>query len=289
MSRFFKAFFGLAVLGQAATAFATNPQFMPGDACFPVVLTKEVAEQMANSGDELHLNYHGLSGGGFFCGSVGYREIILQDVPAEWHERIVEVYTALRVRWPRHIEQSYKANGDLDFEYETNGFVVFVQNRSLDFDKYRVGFRYNEDWMDAWPNDPELPTFAKYQPHFNGFDDVAEDWRNAKHVEALTVRFPEPDKDAAIEVERRYGRGPVVGSAKDLCLVILPEDNLKLHRLRYSKELFNEAPERFAPTHDKLIVFDSRGVWRSKREDEKKKYQIKAWNRESEIQGWPDE
>ena len=276
------AFSVLMVHCQIQSAHATNLWFMPGDACFPAVLDKSFAEEFGESKHNLRVDYASLRGGGYFCGYAGFDVIEIQDVPDVWSDRIREIYTALRVGSPRRVEQEFDTNGKVERETESNGFLMFVQNGSFDIDKFQLGFRYNEDWRDDFPGDKNRSYL--YQPYFAHRSDIIEDWGNSKHVSPLKVQFPEPDKSAPTDFENRFDKGTMTGSAKDLMLVILPDENLERHLLRQSSNVdfisATESRKGLGP----LIVMNAKGVWLYRR-DKERIYRATPWNKTLNIHG----
>lgn len=278
MSGFRAILVGVVVACLHAPVSATNVKFMPGDAFFPSRLTKDVVEKLKNSANEFLLRHEPPTSGGALCGYSGYSSIQITDVPKSWPDQMKEVYTALRYSFPRNITEIYDEAGEIDYVDEANGFWILVYNKNFDFNRYRVGLRYNERWFDPPAREKTvfnvLDYFRPYVPSATG---VAEDCRNAVRVEGLQVKYPDLGERQA-EAAGELIETPVTVSAKDVRILLIPEQNLELY--------FGMRKLEFDDRRCNFVVFDNDGVWQFYL-NSKGSWESVPWKREFETKRIP--
>ncbi|MCA8996410.1 MAG: hypothetical protein KDA80_05490 [Planctomycetaceae bacterium] len=163
--------------------------FIPGDACFYTTITDSVIEHVESEG-ELLFDYNLPPNGVGFNGFAGFRQLRITGDSKKLAAQLRKVYDSLRSRHPQNVEIRFSANGDR-IEREINGFLAYIYPRDFSFDKYRVGLLYNEKWHSLAENDEEKSFVAReYNCHVQSHDSVVEDWKNAKEVNGLEVKFP---------------------------------------------------------------------------------------------------
>ncbi|MCP4813330.1 MAG: hypothetical protein GY888_12520 [Planctomycetaceae bacterium] len=183
---------------------ANNNYFLPGDSFFHAVLTEAVLADIAKSKSPVfkydrpdHLN-------SFFCGYAGFEQLQVKDMSPAIKKNLTVLYRHLREAYPLQIEliQETKlvrdASGGFDNEVKTgkmlrremNGFSMFFYNADFDADRYRLGLKYNENWVE------QVVAFGHRQEHvqFEFFvreeEAILSDWRDCRLVKPLDVISP---------------------------------------------------------------------------------------------------
>ena len=183
---------------------ANNNYFLPGDSFFHTVLTEVVLVEMEKSKSPVfkynrpdHLN-------SFFCGYAGFEQLQVKDMSPAIKKNLTMLYRHLREAYPLQIEliQETKlvrdASGGFDNEVKTgkmlrremNGFSMLFYNADFDADRYRLGLKYNENWVE------QVVAFGHRQEHvqFEFFvreeEAILSDWRDCRLVKPLDVISP---------------------------------------------------------------------------------------------------
>jgi hypothetical protein len=183
---------------------ANNNYFLPGDSFFHAVLTEAVLVEMEKSKSPVfkynrpdHLN-------SFFCGYAGFEQLQVKDMSPAIKKNLTMLYRHLREAYPLQIEliQETKlvrdASGGFDNEVKTgkmlrremNGFSMLFYNADFDADRYRLGLKYNENWVE------QVVAFGHRQEHvqFEFFvreeEAILSDWRDCRLVKPLDVISP---------------------------------------------------------------------------------------------------
>jgi len=183
---------------------ANNNYFLPGDSFFHTVLTEVVLVEMEKSKSPVfkynrpdHLN-------SFFCGYAGFEQLQVKEMSPAIKKNLTMLYRHLREAYPLQIEliQETKlvrdASGGFDNEVKTgkmlrremNGFSMLFYNADFDADRYRLGLKYNENWVE------QVVAFGHRQEHvqFEFFvreeEAILSDWRDCRLVKPLDVISP---------------------------------------------------------------------------------------------------
>ena len=221
----------VAVWQQPTTGSANNNYFLPGDSFFHTVLTEAVLADMEKSKSPVfrydrpdHLN-------SFLCGYAGFEQLQVKEMSPAIKKHLQTLYQHLRKQHPLQIELAPEtklvrdASGEFDKEVKTgkmlrrelNGFSMFFYNADFDANRYRLGLKYNESWVE------EVVAFGHPQEHvqFEFFvrDEKAilSDWRDCRLVKPLDVISP------PIKIRRSSNPLPPMTLKSKVRIFVLPE------------------------------------------------------------------
>jgi hypothetical protein len=117
-------------------------------------------------------------------------------------------------------------------DVEINPFLLLVYKKSFDVRKFKVGLKYNENWMNPVKVQRLMAAgvdYVRVDPPYSPIFDVAgaveEDWRNAKRVEPLPL-----------EVETQMNGDEMIGSIPS---VEFPEIELYILSSESLSDFFN--------------------------------------------------
>ena len=149
---------GLAVLFSLLTllspAHATNDNFLPGDSFFPSkVLYKNLQRQEQEAEPVYYYNYICELA---FCGYAGYSQLKLDKQNEQLAKNIRKAYLHIRKSQPIRLRpkknaklpQKKQGTPNLDNFYETNGLSIFFYNEDYDWQRWKIGLKYNENWRE---------------------------------------------------------------------------------------------------------------------------------------------
>lgn len=184
-----KRIFRLAVtilISMVNVAVGGEPGFMPGDAFFPTYITKTAVEETlaaAKAGEPLTFAYrapeHEMGSGGW----AGFFRMQIRGNQKELAEAIHRIYFSLRTENRRETAETMNSAGEVTETYETNGFLMFVYNRSFDPSEFPLGLKYNESWPTE--NRGIYSNFLVQQKA------VIDDWRFSSRVDGLAAALPD--------------------------------------------------------------------------------------------------
>lgn len=182
----------LVASGLGAFACAVNPEFMPGDAFFHSILTKQSLSSFGDERIAIEYSYPGHTA--TFCGYAGFNKLAITGNTAPLADRIKQVYNALRISFPREV--SIDADGE---QTELNGFHLFVYPKEFEWSQSLVvGVKYNEEWkslpdegLDSKSREwgPPITHVGRYTSFLHAAEAVVHDWRYGPEVPGLPVTY----------------------------------------------------------------------------------------------------
>lgn len=140
--------------GMSQIACGVNLSFMPGDAFFHARLTRESVEKLTSK-HPLELIYDYDLKSGTLGGYAGFANLAVENATDRLKQDLKTLYSTLRVSFP--LELRMRAEKE-QAPVELNGFHLFVYNRNVDFNKQRIGLKYNEAWMNLPPEALNSPS-----------------------------------------------------------------------------------------------------------------------------------
>ena len=184
----------------ATPALATNRGFMPGDACFHSILTKDPLAALAES-EEATVPFVRPKGEQFaFCGYAGYWSLQLPPNSDPLIKNLNTLYTELRRYSLRELQESVNADGKT-VQSETNGFHILIYNHDFDPLKYNIALRYNETWSDDESSFGPNPRITRLESYVVDRVAFSNDWRDAKAVPPLRATHPPiPDQEKRMKL-----------------------------------------------------------------------------------------
>ena len=174
-----------------AGVLANNNLFLPGDAFFPTVLTKDDVEalQTTKTGERT-FTYSSFGGyEGAFCGYAGYDNANIPAIDNEFAKNLSTVYTQIREFEDRQFVER-RRDGKSEF-IETNGIRVLFYPPEFEFPRHQLGLRYNENWVS------EAVKFGHQKEHLRlcclipDPAAVERSWRDAEAIPPLKTRLPD--------------------------------------------------------------------------------------------------
>ena len=179
------SFFGTAV------SIANNNLFLPGDAFFPTVLTKErIASMRATKSGARTFEYIAPDVEGVaMCGYAGYANATISSVDDAFAENLDRVYLKiLGLRGRSLIERT--ENGKTTIT-EQGGMRVLFYPSDFDFQVNRIGLKYNENWVEESKKFGHEKEHISYSSLINQAEAVAISWRDASDVKGLQAKLPD--------------------------------------------------------------------------------------------------
>ena len=188
------AFAMIVVLG-VLHSYANNNLFLPGDAFFPTLLTKDGIAKMraSKSGDRIFEYVATDEEGGAMCGYAGYANANIPAMDDAFAKNLEQVYlkiTGLRGR--NLVERTENGKTTLT---EKGGMRVLFYPSTFDFQQHRIGLKYNENWVAETKKFGHEKEHIIYGSLIDRADAVAISWRDASDVKGLEVKLP----DVALE------------------------------------------------------------------------------------------
>jgi hypothetical protein len=137
----------VAIIASSASVLANNNLFLPGDAFFPTVLTKNDVEalQTTKTGERTfaYSSFDGYEAA--FCGYAGYPIANIPAVDDIFAKNLAAVYARIREFDKRQLIERTD-DGKTEF-IETNAIRVMFYPPEFDFAQHSLGLRYNENWV----------------------------------------------------------------------------------------------------------------------------------------------
>lgn len=184
-------------------AHANNNLFLPGDAFFPTILSKQSLEQLLDAPDKQHrFTYANWAYEGALCGYAGYG-VAAAKLDRAVLDNLELAYDFMRQSEPRLLEESIE---DSDIKLiEVNPIKLLIYAADFEFPKRALGLRYNENWVD------EAVTFGHRRSHLR-LCRLVEDlaavelaWRDSSVVAAWPSQLPKVEPTS-----RGVRREPVI-------------------------------------------------------------------------------
>ena len=202
-------FLGLAFLFVACInrqTHANNNLFLPGDAFFPTILTADAIEKLATNRERHEFVYSSFGGyDGAFCGYAGYNRARVSSMEDAFIANLKSTYEQIRKFEPRMLSEE-KRDGKTILR-ETNGIRVMFYNETFEFPKFKLGLRYNENWVAETVKFGHQPRAVRLCCLLDNKDAVMVSWRDAGFVEPLEVSLPKvelkpvPENDSPITIK----------------------------------------------------------------------------------------
>ena len=170
---------------------ANNNLFLPGDAFFPTVMTKEEVTQFVDSPSTQRAIAYAAIGklGASFCGYAGFQNARVPTADDNFAANLKKAYDRMRVQQPR-ILQEYQENGETKL-IETNSMRVLFYPRDFDFQKFDLGVTYNENWIEQIERFGHKREHIQYSSLVDRSESVARSWRDGPRVLPLQAKIPE--------------------------------------------------------------------------------------------------
>ena len=196
--------FFVAAWQQPNTSSANNNFFLPGDSFFHTVLTEAVLADIEKSKSPVfrydrpdHLD-------SFLCGYAGFEQLQVKEMSPVIKKNLQTLYRHLREEYPLQIElvQETKlvrdASGGFDnlvktgkiLRRELNGFSMFFYNADFDANRYRLGLKYNENWLEEVVAFGHSREHAQFEFFVREEKAILSDWRDCRLVKPLDVISP---------------------------------------------------------------------------------------------------
>ena len=220
----------VAVWQQPHTARANNNYFLPGDSFFHTLLTEAVLADLEKSKSPVfrydrpdHLN-------SFLCGSAGFEQLQVKEMSPAIKKNLQSLYRHLRGAYPLRIElvpetKWVRKEEDGDVEVKTgkilrrelNGFSMFFYNADFDANRYRLGLKYNENWLEEVVAFGHSRKHAQFEFFVREEKAILSDWRDCRLVKPLDVISP------PIKVRRSSNPLPPITLKSKVRIFVLPE------------------------------------------------------------------
>ena len=108
-------------------------------------------------------------------------------------------YERIRQIEPRTFREE-KQNGKTIL-HETNGVRVLFYDKSFKFPKFKLGLRYNEDWVEETVKFGHQPRSVRLCCLLDSKNALMTSWRDAKLVDALKVTLPKVELKPGPKIE----------------------------------------------------------------------------------------
>jgi hypothetical protein len=174
-----------------AVCIANNNLFLPGDAFFPTLLTKDRIANMrqTKSGDRTFEYIATDVEGGAMCGYAGYANATIPSLDDAFAENLDRVYSRiLSLRGRSLIERT--ENGKTTIK-EKGGMRVLFYPSDFDFQVHRIGLKYNENWVEESKKFGHEKEHINYSSLIDRSEAVAISWRDALEINGLQAKLPE--------------------------------------------------------------------------------------------------
>ena len=186
------------------TARANNNYFLPGDSFFHAVLTEAALTEIEKSKSPVlrynrpdHLDWA-------FCGYAGFEQLQVKEMSPTIKKHLRALYRHLREEHPLRIElvpetKSVRGkDGEGDVEVKTgkilrrelNGFSMFFYNADFDANRFRLGLKYNENWLEEVVAFGHRREHAQFEFFVREEKAILSDWRDCRAVKPLEVFSP---------------------------------------------------------------------------------------------------
>ena len=171
-------------------ARANNNLFLPGDAYFPTELTSVEISNLVAEKDRHEFVYSSFGGyEGAFCGYAGYNRAQIPSLNDAFAGNLKLAYERIRKSEPRMLlEKKHEGKTILR---ETNGVRVLFYDESFKFPGFKLGLRYNENWVAETIKFGNSPRSVRLCCLLDSKDALMVSWRDAGLVDGLKVTLPE--------------------------------------------------------------------------------------------------
>lgn len=217
-------------------ASAHNNLFFPGDSYYSWTwdLGKENAKKK-----EMVLVYRRLSSFYMFCGYAGYVKIKVDGFSDKMFANLQKSERLLRTRY-KGLALKEMILGDEDSENkEMLYFQAFIYNKDYDFEKYGIGYKFNEDWARFQKKD-----LKKHHAIYDGILNPIFDWEHADEVAPLKL--------TKLKVlDGNEGQTHFTGNAKDLVVVVQLGNYLLQKSLKQKVEYLIETEKEEARENER--------------------------------------
>lgn len=162
------------------SASAHNNYFLPGDSFFSVSITRDVIKKwMENSKPEFEFDYSRFDGEFFACGNIGYSNLKVHGIDANFKAALSEAYW----RYSSNEPPLYRLEDEKTMKQsQVNGVVALIYNSDFDGP---FGLKFNEDW--------QAQGMERYCGLFNSAKPVIADWQLGSKYRPLKLdSAPEP-------------------------------------------------------------------------------------------------
>jgi hypothetical protein len=148
------------------------------------------------------------------------------------------LYRQLREEYPLRIELVQETKfvpGDLGDEEvktgkilrrELNGFSMFFYNADFDANRYRLGLKYNENWVEEVVAFGHSREHAQFEFFVREEEAILSDWRDSRLVKPLDVISP------PVKVRRSSNPLPPITLKTKVRIFVLPTNDFLSHYRR---------------------------------------------------------
>ncbi len=196
-------------------SLGNNNLFLPGDAFFPTLITEEKLAGLSADRQHPSIFEYSSFGGyeGAFCGYAGYQCAAILEMDNAFIENLRTVYSKIRKYDSKRLIE-VERDGKRVLE-ETNGIRVLFYPKDFKFPKFKIGLRYNEDWVEEVVKFGHTPRHIRLCPLIDDSDAIMESWRDSKDVGKLNVVLPDIELKPVPETREPV---KVLGSVKAIVL-----------------------------------------------------------------------
>lgn len=225
----------VAIWQQPTTGSANNNFFLPGDSFFHTILTEAVLADLEKSKSPVfhydrpdHLD-------SFLCGYAGFEQLQVQEMSPAIRKNLQMLYRHLREQYPLKIELVPEtklvrnASGGFGKQVKTgkilrrelNGFSMFFYNANFDANRYRLGLKYNENWVEEVVAFGHSHEHAQFEFFIREEKAILSDWRDCRLVKPLDVISP------PIKKRRSSNPLPPITLKSKVRIFVLPEADFR--------------------------------------------------------------
>lgn len=241
------------VVSICSPAFATNRGFMPGDAFFHSRLSQATSRRLVEDSDMILSFSRPATAIPSFCGFAGYWRIRLPDESRELARNLKILYDDLRKDIPRELREYVNEDGKTDIR-EVNGFHLFVYNREFDPLAWKIGLRYNENWVQDESSFGGSQATTRLEFFVSDPKAVVVDWRDSPLIPPLRTRCPPiPKRDMSIPWGNGIAGKQILEPVEldgDIQVIVTDTEDLRSY-YRGSKNV-----RFFSVTNDGIKVFE---------------------------------
>ena len=213
----------------SSTGKANNNFFLPGDSFFHTILTEALLADMEKSKNPVFRYNRPKHLDSYLCGYAGFEQLQVTGMSPAIKKNLQTLYRHLREEYPLRIElvpETKFVPGDLgDDEVKTgkilrrelNGFNMFFYNADFDANRYRLGLKYNENWLEEVVAFGHSREHAQFEFFVREEKAILSDWRDCRLVKPLGVISP------PIKVRRSSNPLPPITLKSKVRIFVLPE------------------------------------------------------------------
>jgi hypothetical protein len=183
---------GLLAAASVGEVLGNNNLFLPGDAYFPTELTEaDLIGFNADVKDPPLITYSSFGGyQGAFCGYAGYMRAKVPQLDDAFLKNLKKAYAEIREYDERELREVVSEDGTKKL-LETNGIRVLFYPASFEFPKFKLGLRYNENWVSDAEKFGHSRNHLRLCSLIDDADAVMECWRDATVVAPLPADLPD--------------------------------------------------------------------------------------------------